>query len=898
MKQFWLALMMMAAAVTAHADMTVEMAAGKVVVRATAGKLVAWKPTKEGLAVLVEGDGDVNILKLPDGWQGDMLEQAGMYGVFIRGKAPTSWSALQEEGEWLVREGAATQGAASALMLRDGWKINGQGVARKTVDVGGQTWQVGPVSEAQSVAGSVVGLVRKGVQDAEVAADPEPVAAPIKHAKKTVEKPMKVLAVKQVLANIEPASGNAQAAVGPIAGPSGIVSAAAVAGAAGEIPVFAAESLGATPTPAANSEGLSRVYSAGEVRGVYVPGTAVSLTVPSEILEGAQAEMAAPEPALMSEVEDAEPVMVNALFPPREGNYTDQLAGVTKSLSEAASGQAEREARRDLAAFYLAWQRPEEAVGVLELLPRRADRLPSDPLARMYWGVAKLATAQFGEEKAFDQKGALAKHAQMWRAVSLAQKEDFGMALKEWPRERGILPEYPSYLREMAQNAQATALVAVGDKQVARRVVDELVAQYDEGLAPAKLVRLQGLVRLGTVDEQQGLDYLASAAENTTDEGTAYRAKFEFIEALRQRRMVTDAQVKTYLEEIWLEWRGDNLERDVLNVLADLYEKAGEPREALERWQTLVRAFPNVPDLNAITERMTQAFVDVFDPENPKTYDLITYLGLYYDFRELLPTDERGDRVQEQVATMLADNTLWVRAEPILEQQLAYRDLDAAGQARLALLLAESYRRQGKGGEALKMLDKWQKAAEGANQKKNWMLAQGRVLMDLGRYDTARKTVAPLVEENLEARNMTIDADWKLGDWKHAAGLLQQALGAVPADKLAENSEAQLQVFQLAYAYGQLKDGAGLKTLKERYAAGLEKLPELADGVNAVAAGTGISEAQGGGTMAGLTSSLADLNILTAKVKRLRGDVEKVRKDREEYNNKMRYMELLPPPVI
>lgn len=895
---------LVAAPFAVRADVSVDTVDGKVVVHAASARVAAWRPVRDGIAVMAEGEGDVQIVKLPPKWQGDVIEEGGMHGVYLHGGSAGAWTALQEGGKWIIREGQPQQREVSALLLRDGWRVDGVKIPVREVDVGGATWQVGAISSAQSVAGSVVGMVRKGalaadqkvvMAQAEVA-KPVAVSATVPAVKAVGDAGMKPVSVNQMLSRLEPA-GAAKVVPQPLAAPSGIVRAPEVQGKGGKVAFHPAEAIAAVPTPHALSEMAVNVEpAAGPAKKIYVPGTVVSVTVPDDVRERPQTSSSEPEASVVQA--PVAPVMVHTMFPVAEGLYVDGYAERMKDLADAPSTTAELQARRDLAGFFMAWQRPEETLATVGMMPKRKDGLPADPVARLYEGLAYLAMEKQPPEGVFDQEGGLEGHAKLWKAVAKVKNEDYGTALKEWPRERGILPEYPVYLRQMAQEAQATALVMAGDKDVAAKVLEELVAQYAPTEVPTALLRLQGLVRLGTHDERHGLEYLAKAAESTTDLPSAYRAKYEFVEALRRNKELSDDQVLKYLSELWLDWRGDKLERDVLGELADLYERAGEPREALEHWQALVRAFPNIPDLNVITERMTQAFVDVFDPENPKTYDPLTYLGLYYDFRELVPNDERGDRVQEQVAKILTDSTLWQRAIPLLEKQLNYRPLDPVDQARLALMLSEAYRRQGKAADGLKLLDKWEKVANSnSGLARGWKIAQAKCLMDLARFDTARRTVESLKDDK-EAMAIRVQADWNLKNWKQAVGDLQQQLGGVTAASLVSDTGAQLGVFQLAYAYGQLRDAEGLKGLKERYAKGLEKLPELADGVNAVAAGTGMANAEGGGVLAPLTGTLAGINGLTDQIEELRHKVSKVREEREEYNEKMRYMDLLPPPVI
>ena len=627
-------------------------------------------------------------------------------------------------------------------------------------------------------------------------------------------------------------------------------------------------------------------------------------------IEAALAAAKAPsvtEPDVMpvvaeAEVDDHAPQpVVNRILPARKDKYFDEVSNAMQAIAETPENSTrERDAKMNLAGIYLAWQRPEEALAVLDGLPKRSDRLPVSAQARLYKAVAQLAKGDKPDAGLLDLGGPLGGHGKLWKAVAASEDGDYATALKIWPQERGLLPQYPGYLREMAQKAQVTALVMVGDRAVAMKVVDDLVGGYDSSsTVPIGLTRLQGLVRLGTPDESKGLEYLAAAAENMKDPSEAYRAKYEFVRALQQRNDLSDDQVRTYLTDLWFDWRGDELERDVLNTLAELYEKSGDSREALHYWQTLVRAYPKMPDLGQITEKMTNAFLRVFDPENPKVYDTLDYVGLYYDFSELVPNDARGDLVQEQVARLLVNANLWQRAVPILEQQLQYRPLDPAAQGRLALLLAEANGNLGQAGDGIKILDKWAHVATTSTLARDWKIEEAKLMLKLNRPVNATKALASLPKDDEEARDLRIEAAWAAQDWSNTIPLLEERLAQVPATGLVSDTGAQLATFRLAYAHGQLKQGPELEALGKRYEAGLNRLPQLSDDMGAVAASTGVSASVvASGPLAPVTGALNNLNRLTENVEATRNAVASQRKEQQEYNDKMRYMELLPPPAI
>lgn len=719
---------------------------------------------------------------------------------------------------------------------------------------------------------------------------------------------------------------------------------------------------------------------------VYMPGTVVAFQVPSGLATALVIPVPRPQPVEVEDTQETEePVHTEAVsathgvsgaevtshttpvprspvaFMPAQGPYADALADMLQATAEAPdSSRRQAIARANLAAFYLAWQRPEEALGVFATLPARADGLPDDPLQRLLMGVATVAAHREAPlprwEALFDQTGALKPHARLWHAVALAQSEDYAAALPLFPTQRGLLPVYPDYLRQQAQLAQVATMVTVGNKDAAQKMVDALVAAYgpddiatadaapakgkghgaakegeaaapegeghgasaaaegaspheSQGLTalssrtvPVALVRWQGIARLGTPKEFQGLKYLAKASEDVTDPVTAYRAKFDFIQVLRHRKELTDDQTVDYLTRLGMEWRGDSLEREVLKALADVYDRQGRPREALTTWRTLVKAYPTLPDMPSVTNRMTETFLRAFDPENPKTYDTLTYLGLYYDFRELVPNDPRGDAVYEQVATLLEDVTLHGRAAPLVEQQLNFRTLDASTRARMALLLARGYRNVGRSGDGLQILDKYKRDTSTTVLARDWKQEEAALLLDLERPAAAARALTDggkTIPEDAASRNLLVQAYWQTNQPTPTIPVLQQDLAALKPEALVSDTAAQLAVFRLGYAYGVEKNMDAFNALLERYKPALSQLPALSDSLGAVAASSGISASiPSSGGLAPIAQALNGLNGLTARVTDVRAKSRALNENLETFDQKMRYLELLPPPVM
>jgi hypothetical protein len=864
------------------------------------GALAVW-PTTNNRTIAV---GTVRpTITAAAGWQVTPWQEGKLYGVILQGQGRL---AVQKNGRrWQITEGTTQLPRASALLLNDGWSLGGQPLQRNTFTAAGSRWQVGlsaqPVREGQALVGV---LRRLGKAPEATPPAPETVAG---------------------YAAIEPAAGLSPTLMPKV-----------------EVQALVQEILG-LPGLVALSEPLGNLYTPGTrvaVPRVVLPAIAEvshteisSPTVPISATEGkgeaahtAEAEAHGSEssetkaqttaeisrslPPVVREVasmarsEDAPTDDVGVLIPPRGKSYLSDIGEALQAVADAPVGSsAAREARLALAGIYLAWQRPEEAQQVLATLPLRTDGLPAQAVPRMLWGLADLARARVPQEGVFDQGGTLAAHAKLWAAVAANARGAHSTATTEWPTERGILPDYPEYLRALAQRSHVNALVMTGQFSAALKALKGLEEGYGPAGFPPNLQRLKGLALLGNNQPQEGLEALAAAAENTRDAITAAQAKLEFVRILHRRKEISDAQLRGYLRDLQQEWRGDDTERQTLAALADLYEKAREPSNALQTWQTLVQAFPQAPDMATLTSRMAQAFVDVFDPEAERTYDPLTYLGLYYDFRELLPNDERGDLVQERMAEALVKSNLFDRAAPILEQQLQYRPLEPVAQGRLALLLAQTYRNQDKPEEALKLLEARRPLATTQMLRRGWALEEARNLAILNRPQAAAEVLKPLLAEDRledkEALQLAADVAYQGQDWANAVTGYTRLLSKIPASLLVSETGAQLQVFHLAYALAQQNDAEALATLKRRYQEAWPNLPQLADDLNAIAASSGVTGVPPeGGPLQQLTTALSGINSLDDQIAQTRRQMERTREDRQEYNRRMQYMELLPPPAL
>jgi hypothetical protein len=640
-------------------------------------------------------------------------------------------------------------------------------------------------------------------------------------------------------------------------------------------------------------EGLVRALSsvdmaleaAGQVAPVAeVPVVAAPVDVTAAVSETQTGSMAAPVAAgaglpLWPDVSDTR------AYRPEAEKLLHQVV--------AAAANDKPAARERLTVFDLAWGRAVEARAVLVLNPAVTARgTLLNALAMIERGHGAEALPLL--DKLDKAQPAWRPHLALWRATALAQAGRNGEALQAWPTQTGLLPQYPPRLRELAQLAHAAALAEAGSLADARAFADGLAAGYVSGTAPPRLVMVQGLSRLNTRDERDGLDLLAAVAGQRDDPQSAWEAKLAFVQTLERRGELARPQYIRYLEELARFWRGGKVEVTALRELGKQYVLARDYRAALTAWQRLVRIAPDLPDMADLTDQMTAALLAAFDPESPASYDPLQYLGMYYDFKELIPADDRGDRILERVTELLLQLGLPERAKPVAEQLVKFRLKDPVAQGRVALLLAQAQRDTGDGAGALMTLDQWRKVMTTTVLKDEWQVAEAHTLADLGKLDSAQKTLSG--RRDPAVAPVQADLAWQRQDWPTLAATLKPVVkGMSPAEV---SGTLPLSVLKLAYAEAENRNRAALLQLEGKWggrsgASGQAVLGALGGTVGVTPSAE--LAAQPLGQVAG---TLAVMEQLTAEISSTRAQAAEIHEEQRQYDDKMRYMELLPPPAL
>ena len=475
-------------------------------------------------------------------------------------------------------------------------------------------------------------------------------------------------------------------------------------------------------------------------------------------------------------------------------------------------------ARLELARLFLAHGLAAEALGILGIMDRPDDPAadPSLRLAREgLTGAAQLLMGRLDEAATGLLAPALDADPEvaLWRAALAAAHSDWAHAGEELARSDRILDIYPEPLQLHLGLPAARIAIEAGNQDEAARLLGLLKALKLTPGERARVEFLDGLAqaRRGAIDDA---DRIWAALEQGEDDQTRVEAGYARVQMLLAAGRLTPAEALARLAAARPRWRPHPQEITMLDGLARLYLRTGDPEHALRTWQDVLSHFPGAPETERVAKAMRDAFVATLLPEDGAGIGALRAYALYQDFPELVPAGDLGDRVSRRLAAGLAGLDLVKPAAALLEPLIDH--LSGPPKAEAGDYLAELWLRQPDPAAALAALDRSQIQGELPQAlSMQRRVLRARALAASGQADAALALLADgtdLAQQRLRAEIL-----WQQRDWSHLVGALEDLLRtrADPEGPLVE-AEQDL-VIKLAVAHARQGDAGALEQLRARF---------------------------------------------------------------------------------
>ena len=483
----------------------------------------------------------------------------------------------------------------------------------------------------------------------------------------------------------------------------------------------------------------------------------------------------------------------------------------------ASSGSGERNERRwDLARFYLAHAMYVEASAYLDIIKRSDPVWSNEPRFKAVRALAEAGLGNPGRALKLISAPELDAEPEisLWRSQILAAGGSYRNALITYERGRGALALFgPQEIVEF-NLAAFSAAIETGQMQAADREAGQLRRLRLNRHQTATMDYLEGRLKevRGALPEAMAL--YAAVAESSVRPASGM-ARLALIELQLERRQIKLAAAIEALESLRFSWRGDPFELRLARVLGRLYLDQGNRRDGLMALRRAVVQFPSHPLAQALTQKMSEVFRELFEDGEFDDLQALSTLALYSEFKELTPLGAQGDRMIRQLAEGLVALDLLDQAADLLAHQVRFRS-SGADRASIAARLAEIYVLDRSPEAALEILDETAEVGLPVDTVRRRGRARSQALTALGRYAEAESGIRS--DRGHLAEAIRAQIYWRDQRWRDLIRSANTLLDAKADSGKQLGSDERRILIRHAVALAIIGDKVALARLRHDYA--------------------------------------------------------------------------------
>jgi len=482
-----------------------------------------------------------------------------------------------------------------------------------------------------------------------------------------------------------------------------------------------------------------------------------------------------------------------------------------------------KEARLNLARFYLANGMSAEAKGVLDVI--RIDGKGDDDVT----GSVLSSVADIMLHRPDDALKDLANpsignqlDASVWRGIAFADLGKWPSAQAAFKNVDGAVAALPAELQRLALRKELRTAIEVRDFNAADRILSDLMTLgVPAGLQPSVSVLV------GRLKEAMGrnADALVSyhAAALSSDRQAAAQGRLREILLRHAIGDMKAPETIDALETLTTIWRGDDVEAEGLKLLAHLYTNDNRYRAAFHVMRSALMAHPDSEYTRQIQDEARITFDNLFLGGKADAMPAVEALGLFYDYRDLTPIGFRGDEMIRRLADRLVAVDLLDQAAELLQHQVDNR-LQGVARAQVASRLAVIYLMNRKPDRAIAILQKTRTAELSNELRDQRLLLEARALSETGRHDLALELIANITSH--EAIRLRSDILWSAKRWRPAAEQIELLYGERWKDFAPLTEPERFDILRAAIGYSLGDEPLALARFRERYAPKMMETPD------------------------------------------------------------------------
>jgi tetratricopeptide (TPR) repeat protein len=290
---------------------------------------------------------------------------------------------------------------------------------------------------------------------------------------------------------------------------------------------------------------------------------------------------------------------------------------------------------------------------------------------------------------------------------------------------------------------------------------------------------------------------------------------------MKENRL-TPQQATARIEQLRYVWRGDDLEFAVLRKLGELALDSGDIRKGLRSLRDLIALKPDSREVTAVNRQMANALQRFFLQGGANQMTPVAAIGLFNEFRSLVPESQAGDAMLRNLADRLIKVDLLDQAADLLDYQIKNR-LQGSAKAETGARLAFTRLLDSKPEGALTALTETDLPDIPVELARDRNRLAARALADLGRAPEALSRIAD--DPSADADTLRAEINWKIGDWAAAAKALSRFMGEAPQGDAEVPDDQARAVVRYAAALALAGDQGGLDSVRTKFGAAMAKGP-------------------------------------------------------------------------
>jgi hypothetical protein len=323
---------------------------------------------------------------------------------------------------------------------------------------------------------------------------------------------------------------------------------------------------------------------------------------------------------------------------------------------------------------------------------------------------------------------------------------------------------------------------------------------------------MEGKIAAANDEIEDAIDMWEELVLDTEDRHNRARALYELTKIRLINGITSPEEAIDQFNIVGTIWRGDTLELDVLKIIGQLYIKEENYMDGLNAWRSLVANFPHTKEALFIAGKMKQTFIKLFDEGEAYNLKPFKALSLYFEFRELTPVGDIGDRITQQLAEHFINADLLINAANIIAHQIRFR---TSGDLKhlLTLKLAKLYLQDKQYAAAIQAINKIKTEDINPSIATALKYEEARAYLALGEHKTTLKTLWN--DFSPTAQTIRIGIFWAKRNWFGVMDIIEPRLPAWTEEGRAQLNEVEMeQVMRLAIAYRMQEDFDKIKQLK------------------------------------------------------------------------------------